>query len=368
MGARPTAAPGALLTERRPAARGPRRGSAGGPWLPASAVALALAVVAAASTGSVALGPAEVVGAALRGALRAVGGDLGAADLAETIVVRIRLPRVLAAATVGAALALAGAAFQGVFRNPLADPYLLGAASGAGLAASAVLVLGAAGAWWAGAGVGVAAFVGAVATVALVVALARQGARVPVVPLVLAGVVVGSSLSAATSFLLLAAREQAAGVLAWLLGSFAFASWSDLAWAAPAVALAGAALLAAARGLDVLQLGDAAAGQLGLPVEAFKAGVVAASTLATAVAVATAGVIGFVGLVVPHAVRLAVGPGHRRLLPLAALWGATFVVLADLLARTAIAPAELPVGVVTALAGAPFFLMLLRRHAARGAP
>ncbi|MDF1524071.1 MAG: iron ABC transporter permease, partial [Trueperaceae bacterium] len=270
-------------------------------------------------------------------------------------------------AAVGAALALAGAAFQAVFRNPLADPYLLGAASGAGLAAASVLVLGVGGAWWAGAGVGTAAFGGAIATVALVVALARQGTRVPVVPLVLAGVVVGSSLSAGTSFVLLAAREQAAGVLAWLLGSFAFASWAQLAWSLPAIAVAAVAVVVAARGLDVLQLGDAAAAQLGLPVERFKVVVVAASTLATAAAVATAGVIGFVGLVVPHAVRLAVGPGHRRLLPLSALWGASFVVVADLLARTVIAPAEVPVGIVTALAGAPFFLVLLRRHATRGA-
>lgn len=341
---------------------------AGTGWAIAVSVAvLVLVVLGAAMLGSVALAPGEVFAAVGRALARALGVASAPVDLAETIVVQIRLPRVLAAAVVGAALALAGAALQGVFRNPLADPYLLGAASGAGLAAALVLVLGTAGAWWASAGVGVAAFVGALATVALVVALARQGTRVPVVPLVLAGVVVGSSLSAGTSFVLLAAREQAAGVLAWLLGSFAFASWGQLAWAVPALLVAGAVVLAAARGLDVLQLGDAAAAQLGLPVEPFKVAVVAASTLATAAAVATAGVIGFVGLVVPHAVRLVVGPGHRRLLPLSALWGATFVVAADVLARTVIAPAEVPVGVVTALAGAPFFLLLLRRHAARGA-
>jgi iron complex transport system permease protein len=333
-----------------------------------SAAVLVFVVVGAAMLGSVPLAPSEVIAAIGRAVGRGLGLVVAPADLAETIVVQIRLPRVLSAATVGAALALAGAAFQGVFRNPLADPYLLGAASGAGLAAAMVLVLGTAGAWWASAGVGAAAFVGAIGTVVLVVALARQGTRVPVVSLVLAGVVVGSSLSAGTSFVLLAAREQAAGVLAWLLGSFAFASWAQLAWAVPALAVAGAVVLAAARGLDVLQLGDAAAAQLGLAVEPFKVAVVAASTLATAAAVATAGVIGFVGLVVPHAVRLVVGPGHRRLLPLSALWGAAFVVAADLLARTVIAPAEVPVGVVTALAGAPFFVVLLRRHAARGAP
>lgn len=376
MGDRAPPAPGPLLTtagggESGVAAAGRVVGGAapaGAGWVLAGSIAvLALVLLGATMLGSVPLTPVEVFTAVGRAIGRALGAANAPADLAETIVAQIRLPRVLAAAVVGAALALAGAAFQGVFRNPLADPYLLGAASGAGLAASVVLVLGTAGAWWASAGVGAAAFVGAIGTVALVVALARQGTRVPVVPLVLAGVVVGSSLSAGTSFVLLAAREQAAGVLAWLLGSFAFASWGQLAWAVPALLLAGAVVLAAARGLDVLQLGDAAAAQLGLPVEPFKVTVVAASTLATAAAVATAGVIGFVGLVVPHAVRLVVGPGHRRLLPLAALWGATFVVAADVLARTVIAPAEVPVGVVTALAGAPFFLVLLRRHAARGA-
>jgi len=263
---------------------------------------------------------------------------------------------------VGAGLALAGAAFQGVFRNPLADPYLLGAASGAGLAAATLMVFGAGSAWLAGWTVGAAAFVGATLTVATVVALARRGRRVPIVPLVLAGVVVGSCLSAGTSLALLAAREQAAGVLAWLLGSFAFASWERLAWSAPAVAVAAAVVLLAARGLDVLQLGETSAAQLGLAVEPFKATLVVAATLATAAAVATAGVVGFVGLVVPHAVRLAVGPSHARLLPLSALWGATFLVLADLVARTLIAPVEVPVGVVTAIVGAPLFLWLLRRQ------
>ena len=157
----------------------------------ASAAVLVGLLLTSATLGSVAIAPADVLGAAVHGFARALGVEGGPIDLAETIVVHIRLPRVLAAAAVGAALALAGAAFQAVFRNPLADPYLLGAASGAGLAAASVLVLGVGGAWWAGAGVGTAAFVGAIATVVLVVALARQGTRVPVVPLVLAGVVVG---------------------------------------------------------------------------------------------------------------------------------------------------------------------------------
>ncbi len=325
-----------------------------------------MALVGAAAVGSVAIPPMEVVAAIGRALGRLFGAALAEPDLAETIVVQIRLPRVVAAAVVGAGLALAGAAFQGVFRNPLADPYLLGAASGAGLAAAILMVFGVGSAWLAGWTVGAAAFVGGTLTVAAVVALARRGRRVPVVPLVLAGVVVGSCLSAGTSLVLLAAREQAAGVLAWLLGSFAFASWERLAWAVPAVAVAALVVLLAARGLDVLQLGETAAAQLGLAVEPFKALLVVAATLATAAAVATAGVIGFVGLVVPHAVRLAVGPAHARLLPLSALWGATFLVLADLVARMLLAPVEVPVGVVTALAGAPLFLWLLRRQGVEG--
>jgi iron complex transport system permease protein len=328
----------------------------------ASAAALTVALVGAAAVGSVPIAPAEVARVIAQALGRALGVVDAPASVVETIVVQIRLPRVVAAAVVGAGLALAGAAFQGVFRNPLADPYLLGAASGAGLAAASVMVFGAGAAWAAGWSVGAAAFVGATGAVALVVALARRGRRVPVVPLVLAGVVVGSCLSAATSLTLLAAREQAAGVLAWLLGSFAFASWERLAWAVPAVAVAGLVVLLAARGLDVLQLGESSAAQLGLAVEPFKAILVVAATLATAASVATAGVIGFVGLVVPHAVRLAVGPAHGRLLPLSALWGATFLTLADLVARTLIAPGEVPVGVVTAIVGAPLFLLLLRRE------
>ena len=336
-----------------------------------SLMALLALVVLAAGVGSVQLGPAEVLAATGRGleaSLRDLVGLASAAEVsaldpgrrvADTIVWQIRLPRVALAA-----LALAGAGFQGVFRNPLADPYLLGAASGAGFAASLVMVAGGTLGLMGNFSVPLAAFVGASATVLVVVSLARRGWTLPVVPMVLAGVVVGSCLAAGTSFVLLAAREQAAGILTWLLGSLAFASWERVGSVLPLVLVAAVALLSAARALDVLQLGESAAAQLGVPVEALKLTVVAAGTLATAAAVSVAGVIGFVGLVVPHAVRLALGPDHRRLVPIAALWGAGFMVLADLVARTVIAPAELPVGVVTALVGAPFFLMLLRRGSA----
>jgi iron complex transport system permease protein len=268
---------------------------------------------------------------------------------------------VLLAAAVGAALALAGVAFQAVFRNPLADPYLLGAASGAGFGAAAAMVLAPAAIAASGLGVGGSAFVVALVTVAGVVTLARRGGRLPIVPLILAGVVLGSSLSAATSFVMLADRERTAGVLAWLLGSFAFASWRDVAVLTAILAATLPAALAARRAFDLLSVGEDAARWLGLPVEAFKWVVIGLATLLTAAAVAVAGVIGFVGLIVPHAVRLVVGPEHRELVPLTALWGAAFLVLADLTARTVLGPGELPVGVVTALVGGPFFLVLLRQ-------
>jgi iron complex transport system permease protein len=321
----------------------------------ASWIGLVLVAAAAVAIGSVAVPPLEVIGAVRRGLLGRSEGPI------DAIVWQVRLPRVLLAGLTGAALSLAGVAYQAVFRNPLADPYLLGAASGAGFGATLALVYGASVPALAALGVGPAAFLAAAATVAGVLLLARRGGRLPIVSLILAGVVLGSSLSAATSFVMLADRERTAGVLSWLLGSFAFAGWGDVARLAAVLAPLVPAALAARRAFDLMQLGEASARQLGLPVERFKWLVVTGATLATAAAVAVAGVIGFVGLVVPHAVRLAIGPRHRDLVPLSLAWGAAFLVAADLVARTVIAPAELPVGIVTALVGGPFFLALLRR-------
>ncbi|HEX7023026.1 MAG TPA: iron ABC transporter permease [Trueperaceae bacterium] len=326
-------------------------------WLPLTVLSLGLlaAVVLAAGVGSVAISPGQVVRAIEHGLAGRLAGPL------DTIVWQLRLPRVLLSALVGGALALAGVAYQGVFRNPLADPYLLGVASGAGFGASLVLVFGAALPVLVRLGLPLVAFAFALGAVALVMLLAQQGGRLPIISLILAGVVVGSSLSAATSFVLLLAREQAAGVLAWLLGSFAFASWERVLAVLLFMLPATLVMLASARALDLLQLGEESAMHLGLPSGAFKLGLVTVATLVTAAAVAVSGIIGFVGLIMPHAARLAFGPGHRRLIPLSVLLGALFLVLADLVARTLIAPGELPIGVVTALVGGPFFLWLLRR-------
>lgn len=322
-----------------------------------SLAALAGVLVAAVGVGSVPVAPGDVLDALLRGVS---GRTEGTRDV---IVWQVRAPRVALAGVVGAALALAGTAYQAVFRNPLADPYLLGAASGAGFGAAVAMVYGGAAgaAGLAALGVPGAAFVVAFATVVTAVLLARQGGRLPIVSLVLAGVVLGSSLSAATSFVMLTDRERTAGVLAWLLGSFSFAEWRDVVVVGALLAVAAPAGFAARRAFDLLLLGEPSARRLGLPVEPFVWAVVGGATLLTSAAVAVAGVIGFVGLVVPHAVRLAVGPEHRDLVPLSLAWGAAFLVLADLVARTVLAPVEVPVGIVTALVGGPFFLVLLRR-------
>jgi iron complex transport system permease protein len=326
------------------------------------ALSLALffvALVAATIVGSTAI-PFDRL---LESAGRMVRGDERAPI--DVIVFGIRLPRVLLAAAVGASLGLSGAVFQGVFRNPLADPFLLGTASGAGLGSALAIaapLAGPLGAALSGRFVQpLIAFVFALGTVVLVSLLARTGRSLPVVRLILAGVVVSSMLSAVTSFLMVAEREQAATILNRLLGGFGLASWPDVLvvtlFLVPAAALA----LVLARGLDVLQLGDRGAGYLGLPVERVRFVLLAGATLSTAAAVSVAGIIGFVGLMTPHAVRLLVGPRHGPLVVLSLVWGAVFMVGADLLARTLIAPVEVPVGVVTAVFGGPLFLVLLRR-------
>ena len=329
---------------------------AGVRWLPllVSLLLLALVLILATGVGSVALGPAEVVRAVRHG----LAGQLSGTG--DTIVWQIRLPRVLLAALVGASLALSGAAYQGVFRNPLADPYLLGVASGAGLGATLALVFGSS-LPWPLRSVPLLSFVFALLAVAVTLLLARQRGGTPLISLILAGVVLGSSATALTSLLMLSEREDAARVLAWLLGSFGLSSWAQLASVLPFALFAAVVTLASAQGLNVLQLGEESAAQLGLRVEVFKIVLIGGATLATAAAVSASGIIGFVGLIVPHAVRLAAGPDHRTLLPLATVYGALFMVLADLVSRTAIAPTELPIGVITALVGGPFFLWLLRR-------
>jgi len=280
----------------------------------------------------------------------------------DAIVWEVRLPRVLLAGLVGATLAYAGATYQGVFRNPLAEPYLLGVASGAGLGATIVIISPLPFALGPLSPLPAAAFAGALAAVVLTYLLARVGPIVPITTLILAGVAVGSVCTAAISYLMLSNDDRTLPVLSWLLGGFNTSSWGRVWLLLPYAAVGGLILLPFGRTLNVLQLSEEQARQLGVNVEAVKLTLLAVASLATAAAVAVSGIIGFVGLVVPHAARLLWGPDYRRLLPLSAVLGASFLILADLLARTAAPPHEIPVGVITAFAGAPFFLYLLRRQ------
>ncbi|WP_019588067.1 iron chelate uptake ABC transporter family permease subunit [Deinococcus apachensis] len=323
--------------------RGPRRLGR-----TAALVAVLLAVVVlAVGLGSVTIPPGEVLGALWRG--------LSGADLAgnDVIVWQIRLPRVAMGVVVGACLAVCGGAFQGVFRNPLADPYLLGVASGAGLGATVGIVAG-----WPRASIPLVALGAALGAVALTLGLAREGRRFPPTRLILAGVVVGSILSAFSTFLILRGEDRARQVLAYTLGDLGFSGWRDVATVLPYAVVGCGVLVLLGRALDTLGLGDLTARSLGVPVERLRLLVVIAASVATAAAVAYVGIIGFVGLIVPHVVRLAWGASHRILLPVSALLGGALLVLADLLARTTILS---QVGVVTTLLGGPFFLWLLRR-------
>lgn len=275
------------------------------------------------------------------------------------IVRDLRLPRVLLAFLVGGALAVTGAGLQAVIRNPLADPYLLGLSGGAGVGAVVAMALDLP-SWW---GVALAAFGGALLAVALVYRLSTVvGRRLDPRVLVLAGVVVGAFAGAImTAIITLAPADQLRNAFLWLLGGFSLASWQGLAIFAGWAAVPLVVLFVSARGLDLLHLGDEPAESLGADVNRLRRRIIVAGSLLTAAGVAVSGIVGFVGLVVPHALRGVVGPLHRSLLPAAFLAGGGFLVLADALARTAVRPLELPVGVVTALVGVPIFALLLRR-------
>ncbi len=280
----------------------------------------------------------------------------------ETILFEIRLPRIALGALVGSALALAGATYQGIFRNPLADPYLLGIASGAGFGAVLAFVLPLPAALY---GVGIVqglAFLGALVTVAVVYLLARVGRSTPMTTLLLAGVASGALASAATAYLMYVRGDKLLVIYAWLLGGFNVATWQEVRLVTPAVLVSAVAIGLSARTLNVLQLGEEQAAALGVNIERAKLVLVVGATLATAAAVSAGGLIGFVGLIVPHVARLLFGPDHRQLIPLATLFGASFLVAADTAARSLPGPSEIPVGVVTAVVGAPFFLFLLRRQ------
>ncbi|RKF14593.1 iron ABC transporter permease [Roseovarius spongiae] len=325
---------------------------------------LGLALLAT-MTASLATGAA---GASLWAALGDLAQGRPLSRMDETILWSIRLPRTLMGALVGAALATSGAVMQGLFRNPLADPGLVGVSAGAGLGAISAIVLG--GALPAGAMalagahlVPLAAFAGSWATTLLLYRVSTRGGRTSVATMLLAGIALAALAMALSGLMIHAADDQQLRDLTfWQLGSLAGATWGKLLASAPIILLAlmGAPFLA--RGLNALALGEAAAGHLGVPVQRVKNLAVLSVAAATGAAVAVSGGIGFVGIVVPHLLRLASGPDHRMLLPNAALLGASLLLGADMISRTIIAPAELPIGIVTAILGAPVFLWILLRR------
>lgn len=348
----------------RPRGDGDRRARVRRTWLGC------LAVLVAAIVGGIALGPADLPGdailAELVDRLPLVDLDSGLNTRERAILWDIRMPRVVLGLLVGATLSLAGGAYQGAFRNPLADPFLLGAAAGAGLGATFVITAGIDSGWGPIDVLPLAAFAGALAAVGLTYAVGsahRSGAGGgTATTLILAGVAMASLFTALQTFLQQRSSDTVNEVFVWILGSLGTAGWGEVRLLLPWTVVAAVGVLAHRRSLDVLAVGDEEATTLGLRVDRTRLVLVAAASLGTAAAVAVSGLIGFVGIIVPHAIRLLAGYSYRVVLPLALAGGGAFLVLADLAARNVLAPAELPIGVITAMVGAPFFLVLLLRR------
>jgi len=324
---------------------------------------LFIVIVLGLTWGAVFIPPASVVRII---AAQLTGGEPPSGDPAAwaVILLKIRIPRVLLAALVGMSLAVAGAVYQAIFRNPLADPYLIGVSSGASFGATLAIYF----VWQFSFGgltaVSLSAFTGALLSILAIYSLSRVGGRTLVTILILSGVAISSILTACTTFLMFTAESafQTVHVLGWIMGSLASATWSEVFAVIPYLVLGLLVIGLNAHNLNVLQLDEHQVQSLGLPVEKLKIIIILATTLITAAAVSVSGVIGFVGLVVPHIVRIIWGPDHRFLIPLSGVLGAVLVILADMIARNLFSPRELPIGVVTALLGAPFFLYLLRRQ------
>lgn len=331
------------------------------PWWVVSGV---LAVVVAGIAGLV-LGPAQIgtwdVLVELVDRLPFIDTESGLGEPQQAIIWEIRLPRVVLGLLVGAMLATAGGAYQGVFRNPLADPYLLGVAAGAGFGATVAIVSGL------GDGIGIIdpipmmAFAGALVAVVLTYLVGATGGRLdPVTSLVLAGVAVASFFTAIQTFVQQRHSETIRQVYFFVLGQLRTAGWDEVTLLAPYTGVCLAVILAVRRRMDTLAVGDEEAGALGLDVRRVRLVTVVAASLGTAAAVSVSGLIGFVGIIVPHTIRLLFGSSYRVILPLTVLFGGAFLVAADLVARLALEPAEMPIGVVTAFLGAPFFVLILR--------
>ena len=324
---------------------------------------LFLAIVLSVAVGSVFIAPLDL----WRVLVGKLTGNLPPAlETFAFIISRIRLPRTMLIALTGAALGGSGATYQGLFRNPLADPYLIGVASGAGLGAVIAMSIRWPYSFWGLMAVPLAAFIAGLLTVFLVYWLARVGRTVPTTNLILAGVAFSSFATALTSYLMLRSTGEVRRALGWLLGGVSLTGWDAVLTLLPYLVIGMGILLVSGHAINLLQFGDEQAQQLGLPVSRAKTIILLASSLTTAAAVSFAGIIGFIGLIAPHVMRLWFGTDYRRLIPLSILGGAGGLLVADVLARVVLRPQELPVGIVTALAGAPFFLWVLRRAKNQG--
>jgi len=328
-------------------------------WVCAAAAFLVVALVIGVLVGPIDLGIGRVLGS-IGARMHLPGVSSGLSPTEESILWEIRMPRVVLAALVGGMLALAGATYQGVFRNPLADPYLLGVAAGAGLGATLAIAYLPEGLRGQEA-LPVAAFVGGAVAVVLTYSVGRSAGRErDAATLVLAGVTVASFFTALQTFVQQQNADTLQQVYTWILGSIPSSGWSDVVLILPYLTIATVVILAHRRVVDVLSVGDDEAASLGVDVRRVRLVLVVAATVGTAAAVAVCGLIGFVGIIVPHAIRMLAGTGYRALLPLSLIAGAGFLVLADVIARTALSPAEIPLGIVTAFFGAPFFALVLR--------
>ncbi|WP_352404861.1 FecCD family ABC transporter permease [Sporanaerobacter acetigenes] len=293
-----------------------------------------------------------------------IGGKInidGIPDSHKTIILKIRLPRVLLGVLVGASLSSAGVAFQGMFKNPMADPYVMGISSGAALGASLAIILGMRKTIFAISPISFFAFIGSLITVFSVYFISRVKNKVPVTNLLLSGVAIGQFLTAIMSFLMVIYSKDMEKIIFWTLGSLSGKGWEPLIRIALPTIASIAILNFFARDLNIILTGEESAKSLGVEVEKIKKYILVLSSFMTAMVVSVSGIIGFVGLIIPHIVRLLVGPDHRILLPSAALVGGIFMIFADTMARTIISPVEIPVGIITAMFGGPFFIYLLRK-------
>ncbi|BEP27736.1 FecCD family ABC transporter permease [Helicovermis profundi] len=278
------------------------------------------------------------------------------------IILNIRFPRIVLSALIGGSLAASGSVFQGVFKNPMADPYVLGVSSGAALGASIVIIFFNTVSYLGISTVVVGAFIGAVLSILIVYNLSRIGGKTPTVTLLLAGIAINFFLSSIISLLMALNRDQVERIIFWTMGSVSAASWSKIYIILIPFIIVNILFIFFAKDLNLLLLGEDSAQSLGVDVEKTKIVLLVLSSLSTAAAVSVSGIIGFVGLIVPHAVRIISGPDHRRLIPFAIVGGSIFMVISDTISRTIVAPTEIPIGVVTAMFGAPYFLYLLVKN------